>query len=93
MIQQWHCDFSDPRDSLNAIPDIVGPFQYQKSDCYITATSSESMASTSLQYLNGFTHGELLNAFFSLLILVVVFFKVLVDRSLGVKKQNTQNYN
>jgi len=86
MIEQFHCDHSYilASSSLDSYPVVVS------SDCVITATSTAS--STGASYLNGFSHGELINGFFLLLILVVLFFKVITDRSLGVKSQNRENY-
>jgi len=84
MISNWHCDFSNDGGTP---PTLTGE------DCFVTATTSEPMATSSLSYKNGFTYGEILIAFFLLLILVLIFFKILIDRSLGVKTQNRDNFN
>lgn len=84
MITAFHCDYTYQTVSgtLDSYPTPLA------SDCVITATSSDP-----LLYVNGFSYGEALIAFLLLLLLVITFFKILVDRSLGVKTQNRENYN
>jgi len=84
MIQNFHCDYTYQivAGSLDSYPTPLA------ADCTITGTSSDP-----LLYKNGFTYGEALQGFLLFLILVVVFFKVVIDRSLGVKGQNKENYN
>lgn len=88
MIESWHCDYQYQTVSgtLDSHPTPLS------SDCFITASSSAT-TTAGATYLNGFSYGEALIAFFLLLILIILFFKVAIDRSLGVKTQNRENYN
>lgn len=106
MLEQFHCDLTNPvfvvapnvDDSYGLSgsaysraegdPAVV-PFSFDSMDCYATATSS---ASSSVSSINGFTYGEALNATLLLIIAAMIFFKMIMDRAIGVRSQNTKNY-
>jgi len=62
-------------------------------DCFVTGSTTPATATSTANYINGFSYGEIVIATFALMILVLLFFKVVLDRSLGVKSQNRENYN
>lgn len=79
-----HCEFT-----YQQVPGTLDSYPTPLSaDC----TIESSAASSSQSFAGGFSYGEALNGFFLLLILAILFFKVVMDRSLGVKTQRTENY-
>lgn len=86
MIEGFTCTYSLPThaDGTVASDDYTNNFQFTHSDCIVTSTST--IASTSPSVLNTMTNGEILIAFFNFLILALLFFKVITDRLIGIRR-------
>lgn len=81
MIEGFTCIYSLPThaDGTVASDDYTNNFQFTHSECTTIASS------TPIQ-LNTMTNGEILISFFLFLILSLLFFKVISDRLIGIRR-------
>jgi len=70
MIQQWHCDFSDPQLLTSGVNVAV---QYRQQDCYVTASSSYGLSTSSPFYTQ-----DAGNLSFALGLIIVILFLAVI---------------
>lgn len=82
------CNYFTPQNRLGNFPIDKEDFSYASSTCETVYSRS---ASTSEQYFNGVSYGDLVIGTFIFSLIIIVFLKFLLDRFLGVKQKDKRD--